>query len=302
MKYVLLLSALLLNACALTTKHSAETPEPAKVELPDEKPALNPPEEKEDEVVKDGETVKDVKETPKPEAKKEVKEVKGDVTAEEIKPNDPNDASTDVEDVSQSQFSYIDQKYGDKKDKDAENPSNDEASGEDISPTLEIKQPLKKLTGIPPEKSLVYLKHGNVRFLKGHLRNDGQGKKDIRRLTKREKPHAIIFTTSDSRVSPEIIFDEKLGEIFVVRNFSMKVDASVLNSLEYATQYLGARLIVVMDRNYSLKKSDDISHAEEVIKQIMTKSAVLQNYNSSGQLKIIPAIYHLESGKVDFLN
>jgi len=234
------------------------------------------------------------------------------ISSEEIKPQDPTDASTNVEDVTKGQLSFIDKKYGKNKDTEEQTATaatatatgSDEIAETEAEVTLALATPkgnaLKKLNGTAPEKALMYLKHGNVRFLKGSLRKDGQSKKDVKRLAKNEKPHAIIFTTSDSRVSPEIIFDEKLGEIFVVRNFGLSVDNSVINSLEYATQYLGTRLIVVLDRNYS--GSQSFSHAKEVIEKIMSKSDVLRNYQSQGQLKITVGIYHLESGKVDFVD
>jgi carbonic anhydrase len=278
MKYlVFILCALVLNACSLSRYNpQPQAEEPAadtpKVELKDERPTLTPP----------------------------IEAKTGDIHSEEIKPANPDDASTNTEDVTQGQFSYIDQKYGDKKDDQTKVVPEKDTTGDDLAVQLTDTKAKKKLDGVSPEKALMYLEHGNTRFLKGHLRKDGQSKKDIKRLAKAEKPHAIIFTTSDSRVSPEIIFDEKLGEVFVVRAFGLKVDSAVLNSLEYATQYLGTRLIIVMDRNYPGNNSAEFTHAKEVTDKILSQSPVLQNYSTTGQLKIVPAIYSLESGKVAF--
>jgi carbonic anhydrase len=100
--------------------------------------------------------------------------------------------------------------------------------------------------GIEPSKSLQWLKNGNIRFVKGSLRKDGQSKKDVSRLSKGQKPHAIVLSCSDSRLPPELVFDQKLGELFTVRTAGESLDSSVIASIEYAVAHLGARLILVM--------------------------------------------------------
>jgi carbonic anhydrase len=96
------------------------------------------------------------------------------------------------------------------------------------------------------DKALGWLKNGNTRFVKGNLRKDGQSKKDIKRLSKSQQPHSIILSCSDSRVPPEIAFDQKLGEIFVVRAAGEVLDSATIGSIEYAVEHLGSNLIVVM--------------------------------------------------------
>lgn len=96
------------------------------------------------------------------------------------------------------------------------------------------------------DKALGWLKNGNKRFLKGQLRKDGQNKKDITRLSKGQKPHSIVLSCSDSRVPPELTFDQKLGEIFVVRTAGQALDSATIGSIEYAVEHLGSNLIVVM--------------------------------------------------------
>jgi carbonic anhydrase len=102
------------------------------------------------------------------------------------------------------------------------------------------------VSGVDPEKSLGWLKNGNTRFMKSNLRKDGQAKKDIQKLAKGQSPHAIILSCSDSRVPPEIVFDQKLGEIFVIRTAGEVPDVAAIASIEYAVEHLGSRLIVVM--------------------------------------------------------
>lgn len=72
------------------------------------------------------------------------------------------------------------------------------------------------------------------------------GASDLKRLSTGQKPHTIVLSCSDSRVPPEVLFDQKLGEIFVIRTAGQAIDSSVLASIEYAVSHLGTNLIVVM--------------------------------------------------------
>lgn len=95
-------------------------------------------------------------------------------------------------------------------------------------------------------KSLEMLQNGNIRFTHLRTRKDGQSIADRERLVSGQKPHAIILSCSDSRVPPELVFDQKLGEIFVVRTAGQSLDSSAIASIEYAVSHLGSNLIVVM--------------------------------------------------------
>lgn len=94
--------------------------------------------------------------------------------------------------------------------------------------------------------SLRYLKNGNIRFVEKKFRKDGVSVNDIKKLSTGQKPHSIVLSCSDSRVPPEVLFDQKLGEIFVVRTAGQALDSSVIASIEYAIAHLGSNLIVVM--------------------------------------------------------
>lgn len=99
---------------------------------------------------------------------------------------------------------------------------------------------------ISADVSLRYLVNGNKRFHDKKLRNDGISAQDLKRLSTGQKPHAIVLSCSDSRVPPEVLFDQKLGEIFVIRTAGQAIDSSVIASIEYAVSHLGTNLIVVM--------------------------------------------------------
>lgn len=102
------------------------------------------------------------------------------------------------------------------------------------------------LASVSPEKALGWLKNGNTRFVKKLFRNDGTSTKDVKRLAKGQHPHSIVLSCSDSRVPPEVVFDQKLGEIFVVRTAGETLDHMAIASIEYAVEHLGAKNIVVM--------------------------------------------------------
>lgn len=106
--------------------------------------------------------------------------------------------------------------------------------------------PHVEVKGVEPETSLRWLTNGNTRFVKHSLRKDGQSKADIEKLSGGQKPHAVVLSCSDSRVPPEIVFDQKLGEIFTVRTAGETLGANAVGSIEYAAEHLGPRLIVVM--------------------------------------------------------
>jgi carbonic anhydrase len=158
-----------------------------------------------------------------------------------------------------------------------------------------------KLTGIDPEKALLWLQHGNVRFVKGRLRKDGQAKKDILRVSDKQSPHAIIFTSSDSRVPPEIIFDQKLGEIFVIRNVGGSLDESVVSSIEYAMEHFGTRLLVLLGpANTPTQQVRVLGNLNRMKDALPESSEYIKEKLASGELVAKTAIYHLKTGQVDF--
>lgn len=100
--------------------------------------------------------------------------------------------------------------------------------------------------GVDADTSLRWLQNGNNRFTGAKLRSDGQSQGDVHRLSTGQKPHAIVLSCSDSRVPPEVVFDQKLGEIFVVRTAGEALGDNAIGSIEYAVEHLGSKLLVVM--------------------------------------------------------
>lgn len=89
------------------------------------------------------------------------------------------------------------------------------------------------------------LKEGNERYLKGETLDRSTYAEDRKVLSTGQKPFAVIVTCSDSRVAPEIYFDQKLGDLFIIRNAGNVCDATALGSIEYAVEHLGTRLVVI---------------------------------------------------------
>ena len=96
------------------------------------------------------------------------------------------------------------------------------------------------------DQTLTDLKSGNQRFVLGKVRTDGQSQSDIQRLSQGQSPRAIILSCSDSRVPPELVFDQKLGEVFTVRSAGESLSGPAIGSIEFAIAKLGSKLIVVM--------------------------------------------------------
>src|SRR5262245_56253206 len=100
-----------------------------------------------------------------------------------------------------------------------------------------------------PDSVLTRLLEGNRRFEKGELANPGRKPADFVPLAEGQAPLAVVVGCADSRVAPELIFDQGVGDLFVVRvagNVVSGAGATVKGSIEYAVVELGVRLIMVL--------------------------------------------------------
>jgi carbonic anhydrase len=99
---------------------------------------------------------------------------------------------------------------------------------------------------VSPDEALTRLKAGNQRFASASVSNGKPVAARRAATANGQHPFAIIVGCADSRTSPEIIFDQGIGDLFVVRTAGNLVDDYALGSIEYAVEHLGARLIVVL--------------------------------------------------------
>ncbi len=97
-----------------------------------------------------------------------------------------------------------------------------------------------------PTQAWQALIEGNRRFVQGAARNADQDGARRTAVAAGQKPFALIFGCSDSRVSAEIVFDQGLGRLFVVRTAGQVTDSGVLGSIEFGVQALSVPLIVVL--------------------------------------------------------
>lgn len=192
--------------------------------------------------------------------------------------------------------------------------------------------------GVDSDLVLAELRAGNARFVDGKPKRPRAGKKRVAEVAKGQHPEAIVLGCSDSRVVPEIIFDQGLGDLFVVRVAGNVSEPATLGSIEYAASHLGAHVIVVLGhtrcgavkatceggeapgnvgalvseiapavsvarlRSSEATLVDDAVHVNErvVVDQLMRESDILANMLESGELRIVVATYDLDTGVVDW--
>ncbi|CAL9272013.1 MULTISPECIES: carbonic anhydrase [Streptomyces] len=97
-----------------------------------------------------------------------------------------------------------------------------------------------------PAEAYAALLQGNERFVRGDRLHPNQDADRRAELAPRQRPFAVLFGCSDSRLAAEIIFDRGLGDFFVVRTAGHVSSAEVLGSVEYGVNVLGAPLVVVL--------------------------------------------------------
>lgn len=116
-----------------------------------------------------------------------------------------------------------------------------QAIAQQPSTTLE-----KKPQPVSPDAALTRLTEGNKRFVNGKRLSPNQSKLRLQQTSVAQYPFAAILGCADSRVPAEIVFDQGLGDLFVVRVAGNVASQTAIGSLEFATAVLGAQLIMVL--------------------------------------------------------
>ena len=185
-----------------------------------------------------------------------------------------------------------------------------------------------RITADEAKKRLVA---GNKKYVESaELRNDVSPANLLKFSQNGQQPYAIIITCSDSRVVPELIFSAGIGDLFVIRVAGNVIDSHQLGSIEYAAEHLGTGLIVVLGHNHCGAVDAAMNHepdgyikyiTDEIVKaigdekdevkacclnvkhscEIIEHSLQIQKDEREYGLKVLGAIYHLESGEVEFL-
>ena len=115
------------------------------------------------------------------------------------------------------------------------------------------------------DEALRLLQAGNQRCVDGKLNSITPDELARRRaeLVQGQKPFAVVVCCSDSRVGPEIIFDQELGNIFVVRTAGEVLDAAGIGSIEYAVAHLGSPLVLVLGHEHCGAVAAAVADAKE---------------------------------------
>ena len=156
------------------------------------------------------------------------------------------------------------------------------------------------LAQISPDEALAKLMEGNKRFLTGKSIRPNQTIEKVKELASGQKPFAVIVGCSDSRVPNEIIFDQGLGDIFIIRTAGQVSSYASWGSMEFAVTSLNSKLILVLGHT----KCGAVSAActvPEVPGHIVTLEPVLSKKVKNGEIKIEGAVYHIENGKVELI-
>ena len=186
-----------------------------------------------------------------------------------------------------------------------------------------------------PSDALSKLIDGNKRFQKSMSKSPNQDYYRRKSVIESQAPFAIIVACADSRVAPEILFDQGIGDLFVVRVAGNVVGPYEMESIEYAAKYLGSSIILVMghencgavdaviegntaDIRYIaqvikasvlrakqsrprdlLKKSIEIN--AEAMSNFVQQSDIISQLMSEGKISVRPAYYNFYTGAVELL-
>jgi carbonic anhydrase len=178
---------------------------------------------------------------------------------------------------------------------------------------------------------------GNKRFSSSKQSHPNQDRERRQELVKGQKPFAVIVGCSDSRIPPEIIFDQGLGDLFVIRVAGNVVDNVALGSIEYAVEHLGSQLIVVLGHSKCGAVTATVQggavhgHVESIVQaikpaidrakelpgdltdntikanarfvagQIQSSGPILSEMVRLARIAVVSAYYDVESGEVHIL-
>lgn len=191
-----------------------------------------------------------------------------------------------------------------------------------------------KVHAISPNDALQRLMSGNERYVNDQLLHPNRTTERRASLTATQQPYAVILGCSDSRVAPEIVFDEGIGDLFVVRVAGNIVGPIGLDSIEFGVGVLGASIVMVLGhencgavqavltnsaqdfeaiaakiepavRGISKSSKNALEEAikanvRSVVRQLKN-SPVVSKYIEEKKIDIVGGYYQLKTGKVELL-
>jgi len=193
------------------------------------------------------------------------------------------------------------------------------------------------LQNLTPNQGYELLVEGNKRFI-NNLQSNHDHLEMINETREGQYPFAVILSCMDSRTSTELIFDQGLGDIFSIRVAGNIVNNDILASIEYATKYIGSKVLMVLghtecgaiksakagvidghitallnriqpsiakamlkEEEYHLF-SDNAAYAnvENSLEEILTRSDIVKEMFKQGEIGLVGGVYNIETGQVDF--
>jgi len=209
---------------------------------------------------------------------------------------------------------------------------------EDKAVAEQQSTPVKKSQPVSPDAAIKRLVEGNQRFVQGNRLNPNQSRLRLQETAVAQYPFAAILGCSDSRVPAEIVFDQGLGDLFVVRIAGNIAALEAIGSLEYATAVLGAQTIVVLGharcgavlaaikgdplpgrigifvedikpaierirkKTGNIEENAVIANVQYQVARLAESSTILANLIKEGKLKIVGGHYDLAKGKITLLS
>jgi len=191
---------------------------------------------------------------------------------------------------------------------------------------------------MPADSALAKLMAGNQRYMRHKAQHPDESLARRKALEGTQHPFAVVLGCADSRVPPELLFDQGLGDLFVIRVAGNIVDDAILGSIEYAVEHLGTKLIMVLGHEKcgavtaavevgaaaghltalveairpvvaaTANAPGDkvhlcvIANARSVARQIRQSEPVLKESGERKGLKVVAADYALDTGAVTLLD
>ena len=195
-------------------------------------------------------------------------------------------------------------------------------------------EPISQIT---PNGALKKLMEGNRRYVQQKRTFPDQARSRVLEVAQGQHPFATILACSDSRVAPEIIFDQGLGDLFDIRVAGNILDDAVVGSMEYAAAELGVPLLVILGHERcgavkaaldgkalpgkigslaaAIKPAVDATkgqpgdawdnavraHVKMTVNNLKLASPILAEAVKAGKLKVVGGRYDLDSGQVDII-
>ncbi len=195
----------------------------------------------------------------------------------------------------------------------------------------------EEISNITPDAALKKLMDGNRRYIDQKRTFPDQSRSRVLEVAKGQHPFATVLGCSDSRVAPEIIFDQGLGDLFDIRVAGNILDDAVIGSMEYAAAELGVPLLVILGHERcgavkaaldgkplpgkigslaaAIKPAVDATkgqpgdawdnavraHVKMSVNQLKQSSPIIAEAIKAGKLKVVGGRYDLDTGTVEII-